>query len=50
MTFCENSEVLPEGSVAVSEIGGCSGAFASFTTMSNGASPAPSVVICVEPR
>ena len=50
MTFCENSEVFPLGSVAVMEIGGWPAAFASLSRMSNGASPAPSVVTCWVPR
>ena len=50
MTFCENSDVFPLGSVAVTEMGGWLAALLSLSRMSNGASPAPSVVTCWVPR
>ena len=46
---CENSEVLPVGSVAVTAIR-APGSVATGSVTSNVASPEPSVVACAVPR
>ncbi len=49
MIRCENSEVLPSGSVAVTEMR-APFAVATGSVTSKSACPVPSVVTCEEPR